>query len=178
MPNVERVSIHALFSSMAESTDLKPLELPTLTVLPEWIDYNGHMNVAYYVLAFDHGVDAFMEFIGISPSYIEQQRASAFTLEIHVSYIRELRLGDPLRLSCQLLDFDTKRVHYFLHMHHAEDDYLAAVSEQIMVHVDLETRRSSEFPDDVRLALTSLMNTHHDLPRPEQSGSVIGIRRR
>ena len=43
---------------MAESTDLKPLELPTLTVLPEWIDYNGHMNVAYYVLAFDHGVDA------------------------------------------------------------------------------------------------------------------------
>ena len=163
---------------MTESIDLNPLELPTLTVLPEWIDYNGHMNVAYYVLAFDHGVDALMEFIGISPSYIEQQRASAFTLEIHVSYIRELRLGDPLRLRCQLLDFDAKRVHYFLHMHHAEDDYLAAVSEQIMVHVDLETRRSSEFPDDVRLALTSMMNDHRDLPRPEQSGSVIGIRRR
>jgi len=77
-----------------------------------------------------------------------------------------------------LLDFDSKRVHYFLHMHHAEDDYLAAVSEQIMVHVDLETRRSSEFPDDVRLALTNLMSAHHDLPRPEKSGSVIGIRRR
>ena len=178
MLNVARVSIHALFLSMAESTDLKPLELPTLTVLPEWIDYNGHMNVAYYVLAFDRGVDAFMEFIGISPSYIEQRRASTFTLEMHVSYIRELRLGDPLRLSCQLLDFDTKRVHYFLHMHHAEDDYLAAVSEQIMVHVDLETRRSSEFPDDVRLTLKNLMNTHRHLPRPEQSGSVIGIRRK
>ena len=178
MPNVARVPIHALFSSMSESTDLKPLELPTLTVLPEWIDYNGHMNVAYYVLAFDHGVDAFMEFIGISPSYIEQRRASTFTLEIHVSYIRELRLGDPLRLSCQLLDFDAKRVHYFLHMHHAEDDYLAAVSEQIMVHVDLETRRSSEFPDDVHLTLKSLMNAHRHLPFPEQSGSVIGIRRK
>ena len=178
MPDVARVSIHALISSMTESTNLKPLELPALTVLPEWIDYNGHMNVAYYVLAFDHGVDAFMEFIGISPSYIEQQRASTFTLEMHVSYIRELRVGDPLRLNCQLLDFDTKRVHYFLHMHHAEDDYLAAVSEQIMVHVDLETRRSSEFPDDVRLTLQSLMNAHRHLPLPEQSGSVIGIRRK
>ena len=178
MPNVAIVSIHALFSSMAKFTELKPLELPSLTVLPEWIDYNGHMNVSYYVLAYDQGVDAFMELIGISPANIEQRQTSTFTLEMHVNFLHELRLGDPLRLNCQLLDFDTKRVHYFLHMHHAEDDYLAAVSEQIMVHVDLETRRSSEFPDDVRLALTNLMNAHHNLPRPEQSGSVIGIRRR
>ena len=163
---------------MTEFNDSKPLELATLTVLPEWIDYNGHMNVSYYVLAFDQGVDAFMELIGISPAYIEQRRASTFTLEMHVKFIHELRLGDPLRINCQLLDFDTKRVHYFLRMHHAEDGHLAAVSEQIMVHVDLETRRSSEFPDDVRLALTNLMNAHHDLPRPEQSGSVIGIHRR
>jgi len=163
---------------MTDFNDSELLELPALAVLPEWIDYNGHMNVSYYVLAFDRGVDAFMELIGISPAYIEQRRASTFTLEMHVKFIHELRLGDPLRINCQLLDFDTKRVHYFLHMHHAEDDYLAAVSEQIMVHVDLETRRSSEFPDDVRLALTNLMSAHHDLPRPEKSGSVIGIRRR
>ena len=163
---------------MTEFNNSKPLELATLAVLPEWIDYNGHMNVSYYVLAFDQGVDAFMELIGISPANIEQRQTSTFTLEMHLNFLHELRLGDPLRLNCQLLDFDTKRVHYFLRMHHAEDDYLAAVSEQIMVHVDLETRRSSEFPDDVRLALTNLMNAHHDLPRPEQSGSVMGIRRR
>ena len=163
---------------MTDFNDSELLELPTLAVLPEWIDYNGHMNVSYYVLAFDRGVDAFMELIGISPAYIEQRRASTFTLEMHVKFIHELRLGDPLRINCQLLDFDTKRVHYFLRMHHAEDGHLAAVSEQIMVHVDLETRRSSEFPDDVRLALTNLMRAHHDLPRPEKSGSVIGIRRR
>ena len=163
---------------MTEFNDSKPLELATLTVLPEWIDYNGHMNVSYYVLAFDQGVDAFMELIGISPANIEQRQTSTFTLEMHVNFLHELRLGDPLRLNCQLLDFDTKRVHYFLHMHHAEDDYLAAVSEQIMVHVDLKTRRSSEFPDDVRLALTNLMKSHQDLPYPEQSGRVIGIRRK
>ena len=163
---------------MTDFNDSELLELPTLAVLPEWIDYNGHMNVSYYVLAFDRGIDAFMELIGISPAYIEQRRASTFTLEMHVKFIHELRLGDPLRINCQLLDFDTKRVHYFLRMHHAEDGHLAAVSEQIMMHVDLETRRSSEFPGDVRLALTSLMSAHHGLPRPEQSGSVIGIRRR
>ena len=163
---------------MTEFNNYKPLELATLTVLPEWIDYNGHMNVSYYVLAFDQGVDAFMELIGISPANIEQRQTSTFTLEMHVNFLHELRLGDPLRLNCQLLDFDTKRVHYFLHMHHAEDDYLAAVSEQIMVHVDLETRRSSEFPEDLRLALEGLMTAHRDLPRPNQSGSVIGIRRK
>ena len=163
---------------MTDFNDSELLELPSLAVLPEWIDYNGHMNVSYYVLAFDQGVDAFMELIGISPANIEQRQTSTFTLEMHVKFIHELRLGDPLRINCQLLDFDTKRVHYFLRMHHAEDGHLAAVSEQIMVHVDLETRRSSEFPDDVRLALTNLMSAHHDLPRPEQSGSVIGIRRR
>ena len=163
---------------MTDFNESELLELPALAVLPEWIDYNGHMNVSYYVLAFDRGVDAFMELIGISPAYIEQRRASTFTLEMHVNFLHELRLGDPLRINCQLLDFDTKRVHYFLRMHHAEDGHLAAVSEQIMVHVDLETRRSSEFPDDVRLALANLMSAHHDLPRPEQSGSVIGIRRR
>jgi acyl-CoA thioester hydrolase len=163
---------------MTEFNNCKLLELPTLTVLPEWIDYNGHMNVVYYVLAFDRSVDAFMELIGISPAYIEQRGTSTFTLEMHVNFIQELRLGDPLQINCQLLDFDTKRVHYFLRMHHAESGHLAAVSEQIMAHVDLETRRSSAFPDDVRLVLTGLMNAHHDLPRPEQSGSVIGIRRR
>ena len=65
---------------MTEFNDSKLLELPTLKVLPEWIDYNGHMNVVYYVLAFDRSVDAFMELIGISPDYIQQCRASTFTL--------------------------------------------------------------------------------------------------
>ena len=163
---------------METPDDSKLLDLPALTVLPEWIDYNGHMNVAFYVLAFDRGVDAFMSSVGITPSYVKKRRSSTFTLEIHVNYFHELRLADPLRLSCQLLDFDSKRVHYFLRMHHAESDYLAAVSEQIMVHVNLETRQSSEFPEDVYLALTQLMNKHKGLPRPEKCGSSIGIHKK
>ena len=154
-----------------------PIECPLTRVNEDWIDYNGHMNVAFYVLAFDRGVDAFMSSLGITPSYVKEQQSSTFTLEIHVNYLHELRLADPLRLSCQLLDFDSKRVHYFLRMHHAESGYLAAVSEQIMVHVDLKTRRSSGFPEDVHLALTQLMNKHKELPRPDKCGSLISIRK-
>ena len=87
--------------------------MPDLRVLPEWVDINGHMNVAFYVLAFDRGVDTFMSRIGITPTYIQRHRASVFTLEIHVNYFRELCLGDPIQIDCQLLDFDSKRVHYF-----------------------------------------------------------------
>ncbi len=160
---------------MNQFNDSELLQLPQLTVLPEWIDYNNHMNVMYYVRAFDLSVDAFMELIGISPAYIAQRRASTFALEMHLNFIHELRMGDPLRINCQLLDFDAKRVHYFLRMFHAEEGHLAAVSEQIMVHVSLETRRSSAFPDDVRLALANLMGAHQKLSRPKLSGSVICI---
>ena len=161
---------------MVTSSDLNFLDLPALTVLPEWIDYNGHMNVAYYVLAFDRGVDTFMSSIGINPNYVKERRASTFTLEIHVNYFQELRLGDPLRLNCQLLDFDKKRVHCFLSMYHGTEGYVAAVSEQVMTHVNLETRRSSEFPDDIHLALKKLMVKHQRLPRPQESGRLISIR--
>jgi len=163
---------------MIEFLDSKLLKLPSLRVLPEWIDYNGHMNVAYYVLAFDKGVDALMSAIGITPNYIEQYNCSTFTLEIHVNYIQELRLGDPLSLSCQLLDFDTKKLHYFIYMHQANDNYLAATSEQIMMHVSLEDRRSSEFPEQVTHQLELLLSAHNELSRPTNCGSVIGIRRK
>tara|TARA_B100000029_G_C17471575_1_gene922178 strand:+ start:243 stop:659 length:417 start_codon:yes stop_codon:yes gene_type:complete len=136
------------------------------------------MNVAYYVLAFDKAVDALMDTIGITPSYIEQYHSSTFTLEIHVNYIQELRLGDPISLNCHLLDFDAKRIHYFMYMRQANENYLAATSEQIMMHVNLENRRSSEFPNHIVAQLEALRDAHNELPRPENCGSVIGIRRK
>ena len=134
-----------------------------------------HMNVAFYVLAFDLGVDAFMGRIGITPDYIQKRQASVFTLEIHVNYFRELCLSDPIQIDCQLLDFDSKRVHYFLRMFNAEKHYIAATSEQIIMHVDLKTRRSCPFPEDVWLLTAQLMGEHRRLPWPEECGRTIGI---
>ena len=163
---------------MILDANLRSLEMPDLRVLPEWVDINGHMNVAFYVLAFDRGVDTFMSRIGITPTYIQRHRASVFTLEIHVNYFRELCLGDPIRIDCQLLDFDSKRVHYFLRMFNAEKHYIAATSEQIIIHVDLKTRRSCPFPEDVRLLTGQLMDEHQRLPWPEECGHTIGIEKK
>ncbi|HRZ24495.1 MAG TPA: thioesterase family protein, partial [Candidatus Contendobacter sp.] len=78
-----------------------PLCLYTSVALPEWIDYNGHMNVAYYVLAFDHATDAFTEYLGLGRDYQERQRCSTFVVETHVNYQRELVAGDPIRITTQ-----------------------------------------------------------------------------
>ncbi|MGE4660630.1 MAG: thioesterase family protein, partial [Arenicellales bacterium] len=86
------------------------LEVGRQSVLAEWIDYNGHMNVAYYVLAFDRGVNEFMYQMGITPEYLETEKSSTFTLEMHINYLQELHLDNPIRLTCQLLDADSKRV--------------------------------------------------------------------
>ena len=94
-----------------------PLEFSDQYVLPEWIDFNGHMNVAFYVKAFDHGVDGLTDYVDIGPEGINARGTSTFTLEMHINYLQELHLDDPIRLTCQLLDYDNKRMHYFFNMH-------------------------------------------------------------
>ena len=81
-----------------------PLEFSDQLVLSEWIDFNGHMNVAYYVMAFDHGVDGLTNYIDIGPEGIDARGTSTFTLEMHINYLQELHLDDPISLTCQLLD--------------------------------------------------------------------------
>ncbi|GIS88964.1 MAG: hypothetical protein CM1200mP18_16740 [Gammaproteobacteria bacterium] len=75
-----------------------PLEFSEQKVLPEWIDFNGHMNVAFYVKAFDHGVDGLTDYVDIGPQKVLRARGtSTFTLEMHINYLQELHLGDPKR---------------------------------------------------------------------------------
>ena len=152
-----------------------PLELYESHVRPEWIDYNGHMNVAYYVLAFDHASDAFFDFIGVGESYVEQHGHSLFALETHVNYRRELRAGDPIRITTQLLGFDEKRVHYIQNMYHAAEGHLAATSEWLGLHVDLAARRSAPLPADAVARLAAVHKAHAALPVPPEVGRVMGL---
>lgn len=155
-----------------------PLPIHQCTVLPEWIDYNGHMNVAFYNLAFDKAVDEFFDLIGIGVDYVAQTHCSAFILESHVHYLQEVVEGDPLRFTLRLLDTDPKRAHYFLEMFHATDGYLAATSEQILIHMDLGERRTSVFPAEAFAKLSELTEIHKQAPVPDLVGHVIGIRRK
>lgn len=163
------------------ATAARPAPRPLLThagvVLPEWIDYNGHMNLSYYVLLFDHGTDRFLDRIGLDAAFRARHDASTFSAEIHVNYLRELKVGDRVRITTQLLDHDDRRVHYFHRMFHARDGWLAATNELMSLYVDMGTRRVTEMPAPIRRKLAALAAKHRHLPRPEQAGSVIGIRR-
>src|SRR5579875_1681906 len=150
-----------------------PLALHRETVQPEWTDYNGHMNLAYYMLVFDHATDCLFDHLDLG-----RDNHSLFALEAHVTYEQELNAGDPVRVTTQLLDCDAKRLHYFHRMYHATEGYLAATNELISIHVDLATRRSTPLPQAALAWLEALLAAHRHLPRPPQAGRVIGIRRR
>jgi len=155
-----------------------PLTLHRETVRPEWIDYNGHMNVAYYVLVFDHATDAVMDGLGIGPDYVAEGQGAMFVVECHVTYDRELTAGDSVAIETQLLDCDAKRVHLFHRMRHADEGFQAASTEIMLVHVDQETRRSAPMPEAARERLDAMLRRHATLGRPEQAGRAVALPRR
>src|SRR5258708_660269 len=131
----------------------QPLDLYRGPVQPEWIDYNGHMNIAYYVVAFDRATDKLFDRFDLGRDYVARTNCSAFVLEMHIGYERELKRGDPLRISAQLIDADAKRLHLFHAMYHAESGVCAATIEMLLLHVDLGSRRSAPFPEPQRAAI-------------------------
>lgn len=147
-------------------------------VRPEWIDYNGHMNVAFYVLAFDLALDVVYERMGIGEPYRERTNRTTFSLEGHTHWLREMRLDDPMRFTTRLLDWDAKRLHFYMEMFHAEQDYLAATYEMLTIHINLEHRRSEPFSEPLQAIFRAAHETQIDLPRPAHAGTTVGIRRK
>jgi acyl-CoA thioester hydrolase len=158
-------------------SNAEPFDRHRERVQPDWIDYNGHMNVAYYVLAFDHATDTFFEDIGIGPEYRAAENCSIFVSETHVNYFREVHEGDPLRITTQVLDIDHKRVHIYHRMFHESEGYLAASTELVVVHVDLGERRSSAWRGKPSERLEKLFEVHRMLEWPEKAGRKMGIKR-
>ncbi len=155
-----------------------PFVSSTMTVEPAWIDYNGHMNMAYYNVLFDRAADEAFLLLGLGPDYLMERGASSFTAEVHVRYLRELKVHDPVRVTLQLLDYDDKRVHFFEEIHHAKEDWMSATSEQLALHVDMKTRRVSPFPDDVLMRLGEMKAAHAILPPPDDVGRAIAMRKK
>lgn len=154
-----------------------PVMTRRMSIQPAWIDYNGHLNMAYYHVLFDHGVDEAFLLFGLGPDYVTTRNASFFTLEAHVCYLRELRLEDPVQVRFRLLDHDAKRAHIFMELLQADEEWLAATLEMMSIHVDLATKRSSPWPAAVAERMAAMLAAHATLPRPAQAGSTIGIRR-
>lgn len=150
-----------------------PFDQHRATVLPEWIDYNGHMNVAYYLLAFDHATDSFLDYLGLDAGHREATGGTTFAGDIHLTYQREVREGDPLRITTLLLGYDEKRIRFINHMYHAEQGFLASTMESLSLYVDLERRKVSALPAGIQARLAEVLEAHRRLPLPPEAGRVI-----
>ncbi len=156
-----------------EPVFVAPFVSSLMRVEPQWIDYNGHLNMAYYNVLFDRAVDEAYELIGIGLDYLKRHGHSTFTAEAHVRYLRELKEGDPVRVTFQLLDYDAKRIHYFEQLLHAEEGWLSATSENMTLHVDMAAKKVAPFPDGILRTLGHMKAAHAHLPMPDGAGRGI-----
>jgi carnitine 3-dehydrogenase len=155
-----------------------PLCLHQPQVLPEWVDYNGHMSESCFLLVFGDNSDAYFRYIGIDESYRDVDNKSFYTVQTHIHNVREVAEGAPLRLTLQLLDMDDKRMHLFHAMYHASEGHLLATGEQMLVHVGMEQGRAAPMPAYLYERVAAVYQAHRHLPRPPQAGQPLGIRRK
>lgn len=155
--------------------DLPGIEVSSGVVLPEWIDINRHMNVAYYVLALDRGVDDLWAQFGITNEYIKSGQGSTFAVECHISYLQELKEADPYRVRSQILAYDEKRIHQFQWLYHAEQGFLAATAEWMNLHVSLATRRVTPWPEAILRNIAEFAKRQAGQRLPAEAGKRMRV---
>lgn len=162
----------------------KPFDTPVISapfkVLPEWIDYNDHLNVAYYTLIFDRSADAAVDILNLGEAYRRAENKTLVTAEAHIAYVRELKLGAEVRATFRLLDADAKSLHVYQELYHA-DGWLSATQESVMLHVDLAGGggpKVTRMPDAIQTDVQTMLRYHSSLPRTKYTGRALGLRRR
>ena len=152
-----------------------PMEMARMTVLPGWIDYNGHMTESRYLFAASETSDAFLRHIGADIAYVGSG-FSYYTAETHILHLAEARLGDSLTGTVQVLAADEKRLHLFIRI--MKDGQPVATLEQMLLHVDMTRGKACAAPEAILARLRPVATAHADLPRPEAVGRHVGQARR
>ncbi len=156
----------------------EPLVLWDLEVAPDWVDYNGHMNDAAYALVFSRAGDRWMERIGLDAETRQATGYTLFTLQIMLHYLNEAKLGAPLRVVGQLLEFDAKRARLWMEMRSPPDGPAIAATEQLYLSVHQgEATRAARWREESRALLEAMAREHADLPLPPQAGRGISLKR-
>ena len=128
------------------------MNLKTEKVMKEWTDYNGHLNVAYYIRIFDIAADVMLDNFKMGGESAKKNKKSTFVVEMHTNYNQEVKLDEEVETHLTYVDHDKKRIQYKLSMFHKEKKYLAATNEVLSLYVDLSQRRVTEFdPDRVKI---------------------------
>ncbi|HEN8714578.1 MULTISPECIES: thioesterase family protein [Pseudomonas] len=144
-------------------------------VQEDWVDYNGHLRDAYYLLIFSYATDALMERIGLDADARGQSGHSLFTLEAHINYLHEVKLGTEVWVQTQIIGFDKKRLHLYHSLHREGFEEVLAASEQMLLHVDLAGPRSAAFGEGSVTRLQSLVAGQEDLPSPAFTGRIMQL---
>ena len=124
------------------------MNLKTEKVIKEWTDYNGHLNVAFYIRIFDIAADIMLDNFKMGGESAKKDKRTTFVAEMHTIYKQEVRLGEEVDTHVNYVDHDKKRIHYRLSMFHKEKKYLAATNEVLSLYVDLDQRKVVEFDPD------------------------------
>jgi len=144
-------------------------------VEPSWVDYNGHLNDAYYLVIFSRASDALMGMIGLDAAGRKTLGHTLYTLEVHLNYVHEVHEGVTVKVRTQLLGVDAKRVHLFHTLHRQDDGVLLATNEQMLINIDASCAKSTHFAPQVGERLQELACAHQTLPRPAHAGRAIAM---
>jgi carnitine 3-dehydrogenase len=166
-------------AKMQEAVDADDTEVPTRlmesTVLPAWIDYNGHMTEFRYVQVFSDSSEVLFRRVGMHDEYVESG-FSYYTAETHNQFYDEVGVNEPYYTTVQILLADPKRLHVFYRMHASDDDRLLATLEAMYLHVDMGSGKVAAATDAAIEKLMALAATHADLDKPDSAGRFVGQR--
>ncbi len=154
-----------------------PFVAPEAEIEADWIDYNGHMNMAFYNVLFDRAADHALAWLGLTEDYVRQRQLSFYVAEAHVCYLRELHEGARVTASFHLLDHDDKRLHAYGEIVHA-DGWVAATTETLYLHIDSSGPRVAPIPEPMFSRVREMRAAHGGLPWPERAGRKIMIKKK
>ena len=152
------------------------IEIARGRVKREWIDVNDHMNVAYYLLAFDQAVDALWATFGLTEEYVRTHSSSTIAVESHVTWQREVVENAPYVVTAQILAYDEKRIHQFQRMYHADEGFLAATCEWMNLHFDTGIRRVAPWPAEIRARIADFADNQGQQPWPAEVGQRMRVK--
>lgn len=160
---------------MSQAHNENELDTYHTAVKAEWIDYNGHMSEAYYVLVFGFATDELLVSLGVDETYRAANQCSVYTLEAHISYLLEVPEGAAIRVLTQLLARDHKRLHVYHRMIREDTGDTLATTELMLMYIDIASGQSCNFPPVIETNVTALATRHARLDTPKYVGRVIGL---
>ena len=154
-----------------------PVKLPKKKVLKSWIDYNGHMNVAFYTMAIDKSLDIFLEeTLGLGETHAKVNRQGPFVVQANFHYLNEMKYNDSFFVQASLIDYDLKKMHLCLEIISEKKNMIMAISEQLMLNVNLLKRKTEPYPDWAIKRLKLMKENHKNIKLPKNIGRKILIK--